>query len=321
MPQRVLLTRRWLPEVERYLQDRYDVTVNEAFGTSDPGSIAEVFRDFDAICPTPSEKLTAEVLAAAAGGRVKVVANYGVGVNHIDLAACRRLGIVVTNTPEVLTEATAELAVLLMLMVGRRAGEGERKVRSGTWKGGAGVLGMDVSGKTLGVVGFGRIGQATARKAHCGLGMRVLYHSHRRVSAEVESVTRAVFCASLEELLRQADFVSIHTPGGAANRHLIDAPRLRQMKRSAFMINTARGEVVDETALAEALRDGRIAGAGLDVYEHEPQVPGVFLSLENVVLLPHVGSATRETRIAMGMRVAANLEQFFAGVEPQDRVA
>jgi lactate dehydrogenase-like 2-hydroxyacid dehydrogenase len=178
-----------------------------------------------------------------------------------------------------------------------------------------------VTGKTLGLVGFGRIGQATARKAHHGFDMRVLYYSRHRARPEVEALSGAAHCASLEELLGTVDFVSLHLPGGAETRHLIDAQRLSQMKRSAFLINTARGEVVDAQALAEALRNRTIAGAGLDVYEHEPRVPESLLALDNVVLLPHLGSATIETRIAMGMRAARNLETFFGAAEPGDRVA
>jgi lactate dehydrogenase-like 2-hydroxyacid dehydrogenase len=319
---RILLTRRWPGEVESYLAARFEVARNETDTPLTAEALRVAIRDFDAVCPTVTDRLTAEILEAGAG-RCRVLGNYGVGVSHIDLAACRRLGLVVTNTPDVLTESTADLAVLLMLMVARRAGEGERQVRARAWPGWAPTrhLGADMTGKTLGVIGFGRIGQATARKAHQGFRMRVLYHSRRRASPEVEAVTGAVHCAALEELLSQADFVSLHCPGGADTRHLLNARRLGLMKRSAFLINTARGEIIVEDALIEALRERRIAGAGLDVYEHEPRVPDGFLDLENVVLLPHLGSASVETRVAMGMRVAQNLEEFFAGREPPDRVA
>jgi glyoxylate reductase len=183
------------------------------------------------------------------------------------------------------------------------------------------MIGADVTGKTLGLIGFGRIGQATAQKAHHGFGMKILYYSRRRAAPEVEALTGGQHCPSLDALLESSDFVSLHCPGGAETRHLLDAVRLDRMKRTAFLINTARGEVVDERALAEALRNRVIAGAGLDVYEQEPRVPEVFMGLENVVLLPHLGSATLETRVAMGMRVAENLERFFAGLEPNDKVA
>jgi lactate dehydrogenase-like 2-hydroxyacid dehydrogenase len=319
---KVLLTRRWPAEVERYLAQSYDLSLNEREPSLDANAMQQALRSYDAICPTVTDKLTADVLQAAPR-RTKILANYGVGVSHIDLAACKRLGIVVTNTPDVVTDPTAEIAVMLMLMAARRAGEGERFVRAGRWPGWGTkqLLGRDVTGKTLGVIGFGRIGQATARKAHHGFGMRVLYFSRRRAAAEVEQATGATHCVSLEELLGSSDFVSLHSPGGPDTRHLIDATRLSQMKRTAFLINTARGEVVDEAALARALRDGTIAGAGLDVYEREPHVTSELMSMENVVLLPHLGTATLETRIAMGMRVAENLEHYFSGREPPDRVA
>ena len=320
---KVLLTRRWPGEVEHHLAQRYDLTINDQDTPMDAAALKAALASYDAVCPTVTDKLSAEVLAAAAGGRVKVLGNYGVGVSHIDLQACKRLGVVVTNTPNVLTEATAEIAILLMLMTARRAGEGERQVRDHRWDGWAPtrMIGAAVTGKTLGLVGFGRIGQATAQKAHHGFGMRVLYWSRKRAPAEVEARTGGEHCASLDDLLERSDFVSLHCPGGAETRHLLNAARLDRMKSSAFLINTARGEVVDEAALAAALRDRVIAGAGLDVYEHEPRVPESFMDLENVVLLPHLGSATLETRVAMGMRVAENLERFFAGLEPADRVA
>jgi lactate dehydrogenase-like 2-hydroxyacid dehydrogenase len=320
---KILLTRRWPGEVEHHLSQRYDLTINDQDTPMDAAALKAALASYDAVCPTVTDKLSAEVLAAAAGGRVKVLGNYGVGVSHIDLQACKRLGVAVTNTPNVLTEATAEIAILLMLMTARRAGEGERQVRDHRWDGWAPtrMIGAAVTGKTLGLVGFGRIGQATAQKAHHGLGMRVLYWSRKRAPADVEARTGGEHCASLDDLLERSDFVSLHCPGGAATRHLLNAARLDRMKRSAFLINTARGEVVDEAALAAALRDRVIAGAGLDVYEHEPRVPESFMGLENVVLLPHLGSATLETRVAMGMRVAENLERFFAGLEPGDRVA
>ena len=319
---KIWLTRRWPAEVHNYLAARYDVTLNERDVLPGPEDLRGALRSHDAVCPTVTDRLTAEILQSGAG-KVKVLGNYGVGVSHIDLEACKRLGIVVTNTPDVLTEATAEIALTLMLMTARGAGAGEREVRNHTWAGWGPMrnLGAEVTGRTLGLIGFGRIGQATARKAHLGFGMRVIYFSRRRAAAEVEAQTGAAHCASLDELLASADFVSLHCPGGASNRHLIDASRLAQMKKTAFLINTARGEVVDESALAQALRRGAIAGAGLDVYEQEPRVPEELLALENVVLLPHLGSATLETRTAMGMRVAKNLDSFFYGAAPPDRVA
>jgi lactate dehydrogenase-like 2-hydroxyacid dehydrogenase len=320
---KVLLTRRWPSEVEHYLSQRYDLTVNEQDVPLDAAALRAALASNDAVCPTVTDKLTADVLSAASAGTLKILGNYGVGFSHIDITACQRLGITVTNTPDILTDATAELAITLMLMSARRTGEGERQVRANQWPGWAPtrMIGSGVTGKTLGLIGFGRIGQSTAQKAHHGFGMKILYYSRKRATREVESRTGGQHCADLNDLLENSDFVSLHCPGGAETRHLLDAARLDRMKRSAFLINTARGEVVDESALAEALRNRVIAGAGLDVYEHEPRVPDAFIGLENVVLLPHLGSATLETRVAMGMRVAENLERFFAGLEPGDRVA
>jgi len=320
---KVLLTRRWPSEVEHYLSQRYDLTVNEQDTPMDAAALRAALASNEAVCPTVTDKLTADILSAAAAGKLKILGNYGVGFSHIDIPACQRLGIAVTNTPDILTDATAELAITLMLMTARRAGEGERQVRANQWPGWAPtrMIGSGVTGKTLGLIGFGRIGQSTAQKAHHGFGMKVLYYSRKRATPEVEARTGGHHCASLNDLLENADFVSLHCPGGAETRHLLDAARLDRMKRTAFLVNTARGEVIDELALAEALRNRVIAGAGLDVYEHEPRVPDAFIGLENVVLLPHLGSATLETRVAMGMRVAENLERFFAGLEPGDRVA
>jgi len=319
---KVLLTRRWPQEVEQYLAGRYEVTLNVSDEPLDAAAMAAALRDNDAVCPTVSDTLDAAVLDKGAG-QARILGNFGVGVNHIDLDACRRLGLAVVNTPDVLTDATAELAILLMLMAARRAGEGERHLRAGEWIGWrpTHLIGTEVTGSTLGLVGFGRIAQAVARKAHHGLGMPILYHSRRRAAPEVEAETGAQFRPDLDDLLAGSDFVSLHCPGGPETRHLIDDRRLGLMRPSAFLINTARGSVVDEAALAAALAGGRIAGAGLDVYEAEPRVESALMGLENVVLLPHLGSATGRTRVAMGMRVAENLEAFFEGRAPPDRVA
>ncbi len=261
-------------------------------------------------------------MLGVAGLRAKLLANYGVGFNHIDLEAARERGLVVTNTPEVLTDCTADTAMTLLLMVARRAGEGERHVRGGEWSGWrpTHMMGAKVSGKTLGLIGFGRIARAMAHRAHFGFGMRILFHTPSPPPVEVCTALGATACASIEDVLRAADFVSLHCPGGAATRHLMNAQRLALMKADAFLINTARGDVIDQAALVDALSSRRIAGAGLDVYDGEPQVPEALKTLDNVVLLPHLGSATLETRVAMGMRVIENLQAFFAGKAPRDRV-
>lgn len=317
---RILLTRRWPAEVERQLAARFDVTLNTSDEPLDAAALRQALHHFDALLPTVSDRIDAAVLDVDAP-RARILANYGVGYSHIDLGAARARGIVVTNTPGVLTEATADLAMTLLLMAARRAGEGERELRAGRWSGWrpTHLVGSQVSGKVLGIVGMGRIGLAVARRAHLGFGMKILFHNRSRVDAARLGELPARQC-ELDEVLGRADFVSLHCPGSVENRHLIDARRLATMQAHAFLINTARGEVVDEAALAQALRTGRIAGAGLDVYELEPQVHPELLQLENVVLLPHLGSATSETRIAMGMRVLDNLRAFFAGRPPPDQV-
>jgi glyoxylate reductase len=246
-----------------------------------------------------------------------------VGFAHIDTEAAKSRGIAVTNTPDVLSECTADIAMTLLLMVARRAGEGERELREGRWTGWrpTHLIGTKVSGATLGIIGFGRIGQAMAQRAHFGFGMRIVVQNRSPVPTEVLARYNATQVPTIEDLLPQCDFVSLHCPGGTANRHLINARRLDLMKPSAFLINTARGEVIDEHALAQSLWFGTIAGAGLDVFEREPQVPDTLLNADNLVLLPHLGSATRETREAMGFRVLENLTAFFDGRTPRDRVA
>ena len=320
---KILVTRRWPEAVERRLAERYDARFNEADAPMSAAELGQALKTHDALCPTVSDVVDAAVLENARGGRTRIVGNYGVGVNHIDLKAAADLGLVVTNTPGVLTDATAELAMLLVLMTARRAGEGERELRSGGWTGWRPThnVGTQVTGASLGLIGFGRIAQAVARTAHRGFGMRILYNSRRRAPPEVEAETGAVYHPEVDSLVSEADFVSLHCPGGPETFHLIDERRLGLMKPTGFLINTARGPVVDEAALARALKAGAIAGAGLDVYEAEPRVEPALLKLDNVVLLPHLGSATQQSRIAMGMKVADNLDAFFDGAEPPDRVA
>jgi lactate dehydrogenase-like 2-hydroxyacid dehydrogenase len=317
----VVLTRRWPEAAERRLGELFDVRCNERDEPMGAEELREALQRADAVCPTISDALPAEVLDVP-GRRARILANFGVGFNHIDIEAARRIGLVVTNTPDVLTDCTADVAMMLVLMVARRAGEGERQLRRGEWCGWAptSLLGRKVSGKTLGLVGFGRIGRAVARRARLGFGMQVLFFDPSPAPEEVVQELGARRCATLEELLAAADFVSLHCPGGAANRHLIDARRLDLLRPDAYLINTARGDVVDQQALYHALVSGRLAGAGFDVYEDEPRVPEALCALENVVLLPHLGSATVETRTAMGFQVAENLEAFFSGREPRDRV-
>jgi lactate dehydrogenase-like 2-hydroxyacid dehydrogenase len=318
---RVVVTRRLPRSVEERLAGLVDARLNADDRALTPDELAEALRTADGLLPTVTDRLTAEVLSATPR-RAGIIANFGAGVDHIDLDAAREAGIVVTNTPGVLTDATADLTIALLLAVARRIGEGERIVRSGAWTGWGPtqMLGSAVTGSTLGIVGMGRIGRAVARRATRGFGMRVLYHQPRPVD-EAEIAGLDVRRADLDELLAESDAVTLHCPATPETRHLIDARRLARMRPGAFLVNTARGEVVDEAALADALASGTIAGAGLDVYEHEPHVPEALLRLENVVLLPHLGSATREARVAMGDRAVDNLEAFLRGDPPPDRVA
>jgi lactate dehydrogenase-like 2-hydroxyacid dehydrogenase len=315
----ILLTRHMPAPVEVRLAADYEMAVNPHERPLTLGELHAAFAGFDAICPNPSERFDAAAFAAPER-RARIVANYGVGFEHIDLAAARAAGVAVSNTPRSVTEPTADLALMLMLMATRRAGEGERELRAGRWGGlrPGHMLGRSLSGKLLGLVGFGRIAKATAARARA-FGLEIAYHSRTRAAPETEAEFAARYVATLDELLPQADIVSLHCPGGAETFHLIDGRRLGLMKPGAVLINTARGPVVDEPALAEVLATGRIL-AGLDVFEREPEVEAGLMGLENVVLLPHLGSATVEARTAMGMEMADNLDAFFAGREPPNRV-
>ncbi len=318
---RLLVTRRLPLAVEAHLSARFEADCNVDDAPLTREALAAAMTRYDAILPTITDRIDAELLSTP-GAIVKILGNFGAGFEHIDLAAAKRSGIAVTNTPDALTDTTADLAILLILMAARRAGEGERELRDGRWTGWrpTHLIGQGVSGKTLGLVGFGRIAQATAKRARA-FGMRIRYFSRTRASQTIEAACDATPAATLEELAAEVDFLSLHVPGGAATRHLVDAPLLAQMKPHAILINTARGSVVDEAALAEALASGKIGAAGLDVYEQEPAVHPALLACERAVLLPHLGSATIETRTAMGMQAAANLEAFFDKREPPNRVA
>jgi lactate dehydrogenase-like 2-hydroxyacid dehydrogenase len=297
------------------------LTRNESDQPMQEEAIRQALAEADAFCPTVTDRVHAALLSGPEV-RVRIIGSYGVGFEHIDLDAARARGITVTNTPEVLTDCTADIAMALLLAAARRIGEGERQVRTGAWTGWrpTHMMGTRVTGKVLGLVGFGRIGQAVARRARFGFGMAVLYCDPHPVPEGVAEEVGATKCDSLGELLARADFVSLHCPSTPETRHLMNAEQIGRMQSHAFLINTSRGDVVDHMALAAALRAGEIAGAGLDVYEGEPNVPDALIALENVVLLPHLGSASLDTRTAMGMRVAKNLEAFFAGETPPDKL-
>ncbi len=314
------VTRRLPGAVEEALRARFQVVQAETDHPLTPDELAALLRGCQVVLPTVTDRIDATLLGAA-DVKTKLLANFGVGVNHIDLDAAKAAGIAVTNTPDVLTEDTADLAIALMLAVMRRLGEGERLVRSGEWTGWTPTqhLGRRLSGKTLGVVGLGRIGRAVARRAELGFGMSVLAWSRSKKRGS-EAGTRIERVNRIDQLLERSDVVSVHCPLVPTTRHLIGAAQFERMKRTAVLVNTARGPVVDEAALVAALAKGLIAGAGLDVYEEEPAVHPGLLDREEVVLLPHLGSATVETREAMGMRALANIEAFVAGQELPDRV-
>jgi glyoxylate reductase len=316
MPEKVLVTRE-IPDAGRRLLRDFDVSVVSE-SPPERGELLEAVGGAAGILPTVTEKMDAEVMDAAGAG-LKVIANMAVGYDNVDLDAAGERNVVVTNTPEVLNETTADTAFMLLLAAARRLGEAERLLRSGGWEawGPMQLTGPDVWGKKLGVVGFGRIGQAVARRAR-GFDMEVLYHDQYRIeSAEKESGVRYV---ELDELLRTCDFISVHTPLTDETHHLIGATELGRMKPEAVLINTSRGPVVDEAALADALAEERIFAAGLDVYEKEPEVHAKLLELENVVLAPHIGSASVETRDRMAVLAAENIVAVLSGEEPKTPV-
>lgn len=317
----IVVTRRWPQSVENELLRRHpQARLNVDDVPLGPDGLRAALQEAEVVLPTVSDQLPAELFGGEL--RTRFLGNFGVGYNNIDVEAAAKAGIVVTNTPGVLTDTTADTAMTLLLMVARRAGEGEREVRSGNWTGWrpTHMMGADVTGKTLGVLGMGRIGVAVARRGHFGFGMPVVFYDSAEIVRE-HGIPGARRVGTIEEVLETADFVSLHMPGGGENSHLMNKARLARMKPTAFLVNSARGDIVDSDALAEALRCGTIAGAGLDVYEGEPDVPKGLLELDNAVLLPHLGSATLETRTAMGMLVLDNLQAFLEGREPPCRVA
>jgi glyoxylate reductase len=316
-----VLVRRRLPEsVEARMAALFDAVLNGADAPMERAELEAAVQACDVLVPSVAEPVDAALIGAG-GRRLRLIANFGVGTDNIDLAAVALRGIAVTNTPGVLTEDTADIALALMLMAARRLGEGERTLRAGLWRGWGPTdqLGTSLTGKRLAIVGFGRIGQALARRARA-LGMKIDYWGRRRAPAEVEAALEAQFRPDFDAMLEEADVVSLHVPYSPATHRLIDRRRLGLLRAEAFVINTARGAVVDEEALIEALEAGAIAGAGLDVYTNEPHVDQRLVALPNVALLPHLGSATVETRTAMGMKVVENILAFAEGRALPDRV-
>jgi glyoxylate reductase len=313
---KVIATRKLPETVEARLAARFDAELNPADTPFDRDRLSEAMRRCDVLAPSVRDRIDASLIAGA-GERLKLIANFGAGTDNIDLAAARARGIAVTNTPGVLTEDTADLVMALILMTLRRLGEGEAHLRAGRWRGWGPTdqLGRSLTGKALGIVGMGRIGTAVARRARA-FGMAVHYHNRRPVEGD-----EARYRPDLDSMLAAMDVVSLNAPYGPETHHLIDARRLALMRPGAWLINAARGGLVDEEALIEALAEGRIAGAGLDVYPDEPRVDPRLLGLPNLVLLPHLGSATLESRTAMGEKMLANIAAFAEGRELPDRVA
>ena len=317
---RVIVTRELSDAVMDRMAELFDTQLNRDDIAMSRDELVAAIGDADVLVPTVTDSIDADLIEAA-GDRLKLIANFGNGIDHIDLKAARARGILVTNTPGVLTEDTADMTMALILSVPRRLAEGDKLARSGEWRGwspGA-MLGHRIGGKTLGIVGMGRIGQAVAARARA-FGLTIHYHNRHRLPEELESELAATWQADLDEMLAGSDFVTIHTPHTDQTEHVIDARRLTLLKPEAYLINTSRGTAIDEVALIDALEAGRLAGAGLDVFEHEPAIDPRLLALSNVVLLPHMGSATYEARSATGERVIRNIQQWADGDRPPDQV-
>jgi glyoxylate reductase len=316
----VVVTRKFPAPVEARMKKLFDVRLNADDNPMSARELVAAVKEADAIAPTVTDRIDAKLLKQA-GPQLKIIANFGAGVNHVDLEAAAAKGIVVTNTPDVLTEDTADLTMALLLAAPRRLGEGERLLRAGKWMGWTPTFmrGHRVTGKSLGIVGMGRIGQAVAKRAR-GFDMSIHYHNRNRMPAKAEAALGATYWADLDGMLRHVDMVSFNCPYTPETHHLLSVRRLKLMKRTAYVVNTSRGAVIDEAALADALAAGIIAGAGLDVYEKEPKVHSKLRKLENVVLAPHLGSGTEEGRIAMGEKVVVNIKSLVDGHTPPDRV-
>ncbi len=315
----ILVTRRLSDEVQQRLQRDYTPIFNPDDHVFSKSELIEKCRHVDGVLPCHSEIFSAEVIAALPD-RLKVIANHSVGVDHVDLAAAKNKGIIVTNTPDVLSDATAEIAMLCMLAAARRASEGDRMMRAGKWDfwSPAFMVGVQVTGKRFGIIGMGRVGQIAAARAR-GFDMEVHYYNRRRLDADKEQ--GAIFHDSVDDLLAHADVLSLHCPVTPDTTGFMTADKFNLLPENAIFVNTARGALVDENALVAALKSGKLFAAGLDVYVNEPGGNSELAKLDNVFMLPHIGSATKDTRIAMGFRAIDNLDAVFAGQDPGDRVA
>ena len=316
----VAVTRKLPKQVEIKMSELYNVSLNKDDKPFTKSGLINLVKTVDILICGVTDVIDSDILSSA-GKNLKLIANFGVGVNHIDLRAATRKNILVSNTPDVLTEDTADLALMLILMTARRAGEGERIVRKNAWTGWTPtqLMGTRVFEKTLGIIGMGRIGQALAKRAK-GFGMEIHYHNRRPCNKEIEDEIGAIYFENLEEMLPTVDFLSINTPFTKETDNIINSNRLDLLKSNCILVNTARGGIVDEEALIHSLKTKTIAGAGLDVYDGEPKINPGFFQLENVVLLPHLGSATVETRVEMGFRVIANIEEFLENNSVLDNV-
>jgi lactate dehydrogenase-like 2-hydroxyacid dehydrogenase len=314
---KLLITRRLPDRVLEAARARFDVTLRDQTSPLSPDELRGALREHDLVLPTLGDRFQADVFSDVPTPRAKILANFGVGYNHIDAEAAKAAGIAVTNTPGAVTDATADIALSLILMTARRLGEGERILRAGTWEGWGPVqmLGTHVTGKRLGIIGFGRIGKAIAKRCHYGFDMEVVFFNRSKVDDPGMPARQVELAEAMA-----ADFVVVAVPGGKATLHLIDAKVLGMMKKTGIFVNISRGDVVDETALIDTLQAARIAGAGLDVYEFEPKVPAALIAMENVTLLPHLGTACLEVRENMGMMAVANLVAFAEGRAPPNLV-
>jgi glyoxylate reductase len=316
----VVVTRKLPDIIETRMMELFDCRLNLDDAAMDKQQLIEAAQSCDVLVPTVTDRIDKDVVAAA-GERLKLIASFGTGVDHIDFPSAKKKGIVVTNTPDVLTEDTADMTMALLLAVPRRLVEGERLVRAGDWTGWSptGMLGHRIWGKRLGIIGMGRIGTAVARRAR-GFGVSIHYHNRNRVPDDVEDELEATYWSSLDQMIAHMDILSVNCPHTPATYHLLNARRLALMKPHAYVVNTSRGEVIDEGALVKALTQGQIGGVGLDVFENEPKINPKLLKAENAVLLPHMGSATIEGRVAMGEKVIINIKTFVDGHNPPDRV-
>jgi len=316
----VVVTRKLPDPIETRMMELFEVRLNLSDTAMNQAQLVDAVKSCDVLVPTVTDRIDAAMLSQA-GPRLKLIASFGTGVDHIDLKTARQRGITVTNTPGVLTEDTADMTMALILAAPRRLSEGERLIRAGGWTGWSptSMLGHRIWGKRLGIVGMGRIGSAIARRAR-GFGLAIHYHNRRRVHPALEAELEATYWESLDQMLSRMDIISVNCPHTPATYHLLSARRLKLLPKHAYVVNTSRGEVIDEAALTRMLEKSEVAGAGLDVFEHEPAINPKLLKLDNVVLLPHMGSATIEGRIDMGEKVIINIKTFADGHKPPDRV-